>query len=118
MDYKQTDMELSGAQAALLDSRLYPADGPVVIKVSGRCPRCKDDIPVWSHPLVVVAGVADLDDSSLDQVAEVAREQGQLRPTGDETVDMECRCAGAHPKQPPGVSVGCGARFAVDVTWP
>jgi hypothetical protein len=92
---------------------LYPTDdNPIAVDFSGTCPRCGCALAQPREWLVAVAGSLKTNEKQLRALAE------QLdNANGDETFDLKCTCASAHPKRPDGKQ-GCGATFRLRVVWP
>jgi hypothetical protein len=102
---------------ATISATLVPnAKSPVLVRLSGSCPRCEHRT-ADKHAIVAWAGLDELGDDALFDLSVALIDQGQPRGTGDEEFVSSCRCDHQHPGRPSG-AVGCGSRFTVRVVWP
>lgn len=82
---------------------------PLLLTVTGRCPRCGGEVVV-DHPTVAVAGVAPVSREEVDQLAEVMGDALPAQTLPTEFL-VECNCARRH-RTPDGTDrAGCGAAW-------
>ncbi|SFW71011.1 hypothetical protein [Amycolatopsis australiensis] len=107
------DPSWAGRAMETLDVTPAPsADDPVVLELSGRCPRCDEKMEdsLW---LITILGVSGLNREDAFNAADALREAGILaQPLLPAEFTVSCKCSTPHP-DPLGRTdlKGCGATW-------
>jgi hypothetical protein len=89
---------------------------PIYLDISGRCPRCSDDME-YTHWLVTVVGVASMSKEEAIEAIEAIQDAGFARDnTLPAEFTVECECETAHPDPKGRKNIhGCGAKWRMRV---
>jgi len=107
-----TDEAMSTVSVALSPDE----DDPVVLELSGTCPRCRDKI-TDEHWLIKISGVNAVDRRDAQRAVQSLRTQGILtQPLLPAEFTVQCTCEATHP-DPLGRAKlkGCGAAWVMRV---